>query len=148
MSRAWPFESKSEGVEKIRGPEDFIAKLGSEGTEAVVIRIGMNDAQLVLVDADGRWDRWVFHSMEEAQSVARTLGVPVHEGEYPEETRVRIGKFQPGADHYDRAAYPEQGEVGPVNQYPENRPRRPVVATKEQTGAKERADQPAGEAAG
>lgn len=133
MNRAWPFESKSEGIEKIRGPEDFVAKLGSEGAEAIVIRIGLNDAQLVLVDAEGRWDRWVFHSMEEATASARKLGIPVHEGEYPEETRVRIGKFQPGAEHYDRAAYPEQGEVGPVIQYPENRPRLTAEAGKEQT---------------
>lgn len=134
MNRAWPFESKSEGIEKIRGPQDFVTKLGAEGTEAVVIRIGMNDAQLVLVDGDGRWDRWVFHSFEEAAAEARKLGVPVHEGEYPEETRVRIGKFQPGAEHYDRAAYPEQGEVGPVMPYPENRPRQTAAAAKEQTG--------------
>lgn len=124
MSRAWPFESKSEGIEKIRDPEDFLDKLGRDGTEAVVIRIGMNDAQLVLVDGQGRWERWVYHSMDEAKAEAEKLGLEVHENEYPEETRVRIGKFQPGFEHYSRSAYPEQGEVGPVIPYPENRPRR------------------------
>ncbi len=123
MSRAWPFEGRSEGIEKIRGPEDFIDKLGRDGSDAVVIRIGLNDAMLVLVDQRGRWERWVYHSMEEAGSVAATLDVPVHTGEYPEELRVRIGKYQPGAEHYEKAAYPEQGEVGPVMPYPENRPR-------------------------
>ena len=123
MSRAWPFESKKE-VTKIRGPQDFLAVYGSEGSEAVVIRIGGNDTQLVLVDGAGRWDRWVYHSEAEATKVAESLGLPVHVGEYPEETRVRIGKFQPGADHFDSGAYPEQGAVGPVNPYPENRPRK------------------------
>lgn len=124
VSRAWPFESKTEGVEKIRTPEDFIAKLGTEGTEAIVIRIGANDAQVVLVDGHGRWDRWVYHSMEEALEEAETLGVPVHENEYPEKTRVRMGKYQPGPEHFDAAAYPEQGQTGPILSYPENRPRR------------------------
>jgi hypothetical protein len=124
MSRAWPFEGKSEGVDKIRSPQDFLKKLGSAETEAVVIRIGKNDAMLVLVDASGRWERWVYHSMEDALAAGRSLDVTLHENEYPEELRVRIGKFQPGAEHYDRAAYPEQGEVGPVIPYPENRPRR------------------------
>lgn len=127
MSRAWPFEGRSEGIDKIRNPQDFVEKLGAEGTEAIVIRIGMNDAQLVLVDGRGYWDRWVYHSVDEAKTVADTLGVEVHVGEFPEETRVRIGKFQPGPEHYDRAAYPEQGEVGPVFNYAENRPRDVVV---------------------
>lgn len=131
MSRAWPFEGKSEGIDRIRDPLDFIQKLGAEGTEAVIVRIGLNDAMLVLVDAAGRWERWVYHSVEEAQAAAGELGLEhVHEGEYPEELRVRIGKYEPGAGVYERAAYPEQGEVGPVIPYPENRPRRlPVEGT-------------------
>ena len=123
MSRAWPFEGKPEAGEKIRTPEDFLAKLGIEGTEAVVVRIGLNDAQLVLVDGRGQWERWVYHSVEEASAAVERFEIPLHVGEYPEETRVRIGKYQPGAEHFDRAAYPEQGEVGPVMPYPENRPR-------------------------
>ncbi|MCA1704049.1 MAG: hypothetical protein LC808_12605 [Actinobacteria bacterium] len=123
MSRAWPFEGKEEFEVKIRGPRDFLAKYGSEGTEAVVIRIGMNDAQLVLVDSEGRWDRWVYTSTEKAEEAARELGVEVHVGEYPEATRVRIGKYVPPDRHFEDAAYPEQGEVGPVSPYPENRPR-------------------------
>jgi len=133
MRRAWPFEQKSEGIEKIRSPRDFLDKLGAEGSEAVVIRIGMNDAQLVMVDSRGFWDRWVYHSVAEALEVASSLGVPVHDGEYPEETRVRIGKYQPGPEHFDKAAYPEQGEVGPVIPYPENRPRWSAPPAKEQT---------------
>ena len=123
MSRAWPFEGKSEGIEKIREPLDFVKKFGAEGAEAVIIRIGRGDAQLVLVDGRGYWDRWVYHDVSEAKAVAESLGLPVHEGEYPEETRVRIGKYQPPPEHFQREAYPEQGEVGPVIPYPEIRPR-------------------------
>lgn len=120
--RAWPFEGVEEGG-TIRKPGDFVQRAG-EGTEAVVIRIGNHDAQLVLVDPRGAWQRWVYHSMEEATEVAGTLGVPVHEGEYPEELRVRINSYQRPAIDFDRGAYPEQGAVGPVIPYPENRPRR------------------------
>lgn len=124
MRRAWPFEDRTEGIEKIRTPGDFLAHLGTEGTEAIVIRIGMNDAQLVLVDGQGRWDRWVYHSLDEARAAAEELGVTVHEGAYPEATRVRMGSYQPDESHYAEAAYPEQGRVGPIIPYPENRPRR------------------------
>lgn len=131
MARAWPFEGSPEHG-TIRTPEQFVHHKG-EGTEAVVIRIGLNDAQLVLVDRAGDWQRWVFHSLEEASAAAEKLGVPVHIGEYPEEMRVRINGFQRSAESYDRSAYPEQGGVGPVMPYPENRPRREDVLTKERS---------------
>lgn len=120
--RAWPFEgSPDHGT--IRTPEQFVQHKG-EGTEAVVIRIGLNDTQLVLVDRSGDWQRWVYHSEEEATAVAERLRIPVHVGEYPEEMRVRINGYRRPAVSYDRSAYPEQGGVGPVMPYPENRPRR------------------------
>ena len=128
MARAWPFEGAEE-TDPIRRPEQFAA--AREGTEAVVVRIGLNDAQLVLVDGRGAWQRWVFHSIEEATGIAEGLGVPVHVGEYPEQLRVRINAYQRPADDFDRAAYPEQGGVGPVIPYPENRPRRTDVLRKE-----------------
>ena len=121
MSRAWPFEGTPDHG-TIHTPEQFVEYKG-KGAEAVVIRIGMNDAQLVLVDQYGDWQRWVYHSMEEATARAETLRLPVHVGEYPEELRVRINGFQRPAADFDRAAYPEQGGVGPVMPYPENRPR-------------------------
>ncbi|MEA2460531.1 MAG: hypothetical protein QOH90_708 [Actinomycetota bacterium] len=123
MSRAWPFEGKEEFETKVNNPKDFIAAYGSEGSEAVVVRIGMNDAQLVLVDREGRWDRWVYTSVEAAEEAGRALGIDVHVGEYPEATRVRIGQYVPPDSHFDEAAYPEQGQVGPLSPYPENRPR-------------------------
>lgn len=129
MERAWPFETVEEHG-RIRTPEQFLEVKG-EGNEAVVIRIGKNDAQLVLVDREGGWKRWVYHSVEEATAVAGSLGVPVHVGEYPEEMRVRINGHPRTPEDYDRSAYPEQGGVGPVMPYPENRPRRPEDAKKE-----------------
>lgn len=122
MARAWPFEDKPEAPPRARTPSDFL-ETAAEGTDAVVVRIGLNDAQLVLVDGDGRWDRWVYHSMDEATAEAEKLGVEVHVGEYPEEVRVRMNARRRPPDDFDRAAYPEQGRVGPVIPYPENRPR-------------------------
>ena len=125
MARAWPFEDRPEGQagssRSFDSPEDYVARL--EGTEAIVVRIGLNDAQLVLVDGRGAWQRWVYHSFEQAREVAGNLGVEVHEGEYPEETRVRMNAYQRSAEDFERGAYPEQGQVGPVIPYPENRPR-------------------------
>jgi hypothetical protein len=128
MSRAWPFEGQ-EDSEAIRKPEQFID--ARSGTEAVVVRIGGHDAQLVLVDDRGAWQRWVYHSIEEATEVAGSLGVPVHTGEYPEELRVKINSYQRPSEDFDRHAYPEQGGVGPVMPYPENRPRQKEVLKKE-----------------
>jgi hypothetical protein len=128
--RAWPFENV-ETVETFYHPEQFVARRGPD-TEAVVIRIGLNDAQLVLVDEEGSWQRWVYHSVEEAKDVAAALGVAaVHEGEYPEEMRVRMNAHQRPSKDFDRGAYPEQGAVGPVIPYPENRPRRPARPRRE-----------------
>lgn len=129
--RAWPFENKPEGGIRIRTPQQYVAHKG-EGTEAVVIRIGMNDAQLVLVSPEGAWDRWVYHSLEEAKAVADSLGTPVHEGEYPEELRVRINRYQRPSESFDKAAYPEQGRVGPTPSYPENRPRQKGAAARKE----------------
>lgn len=123
MQRAWPFEGVPEGGRNLRSPEDFVAASGP-GTEAVVVRIGLHDAQLVLVDARGWWQRWVYHSVDEATEVAERLDVTVHPGEYPEELRVKMNSFRRPAEDFDRHAYPEQGAVGPVIPYPENRPRR------------------------
>lgn len=134
MSRAWPFEGTEEFKVKIRGPQDFVRIHGIDGTEAVVIRIGMNDTQLVLVDKEGRWDRWVYASVEDAEGIAKELGVEVHVGEYKEATRVRIGKYVPPASQYEDAPYPEQGEVGPVLPYPENRPRETTLPRKKKSG--------------
>ena len=96
--------------------------------EAVVVRIGLNGAQLVLVDAEGAWERWVLGSPEEAVEVARSAGLEVHVGAYPDHLRLRMNRRRPEPSELAGAPYPEQGRVGPVLPYPENRPRRPAPA--------------------
>lgn len=123
MARAWPFEDVPEGGRAIRTPQEWVAQHG-DGVEAVVVRIGLHDAQLVLVDRAGAWQRWVLHTVDEAQEAAQSLGIPVHVGEYPEELRVRINSYVRPASDFDAGAYPEQGRVGPVLPYAENRGRR------------------------
>ncbi|MGH2750946.1 MAG: hypothetical protein ACRDK3_08760 [Actinomycetota bacterium] len=118
---------------RVSEPEHFI-KDGIEGIEAVVVRIGAGEAQLVLVDSEGRWDRWVYGSVAQCTAKAKELGVPdIHEGEYPEKTRVRMNAYQRTRESYEAAAYPEQGVVGPVKPYPENRPRRPGPVPEEKS---------------
>src|SRR5438874_4860340 len=56
----------------LRSPKEFLGAHGREA-DAVVIRIGLNDAQLVIVDADGAWERWVYHSVNEAVEAAESL---------------------------------------------------------------------------
>jgi hypothetical protein len=48
--------------------------------ESVVQRIGDSTYDLVLVDVDGNWTRWVFVSEDHAKRVAADLGIPVHDG--------------------------------------------------------------------
>lgn len=128
MARAWPFEGEID-AEPVRTPAHFLEQRSD--VEAVVIRIGLNDAQLVLVDGAGAWQRWVYHSVEEATEIAESLGLTPHVGEYPEELRVKMNSYQRPARDFDKHPYPEQGGVGPVIPYPENRPRRTDVAVKE-----------------
>jgi hypothetical protein len=126
VRRTWPFEDVPEdttGPDRGDDPASFAAAAG-EGTEAVIVRIGLHDAQLVAVAPNGAWDRWVYHSVDEATAAAERLGIPVHVGEYPESLRVRMNAYRRPPRDFDKRAYPEQGVVGPLIPYPENRPRR------------------------
>jgi hypothetical protein len=119
------------GEKRVSVPEDFAGE-DREGMEAVVIRIGAGEAQLVLVDGRGRWDRWVYDSVEHCRGVAERLGITaVHEGEFPEATRVRMNAHQRSETEFETGPYPEQGGVGPVIPYPENRPRSAPVPPEE-----------------
>jgi hypothetical protein len=122
-----------------RSPQDFVEARG-KGCEAVVVRIGLNDAQVVVVDKEGAWDRWVYRSVDEAKTAADELDIEVHMDEYPEELRVRMNAYRRPQESFQAGAYPEQGEVGPVIPYPENRPRR--VAVKEARKAEGSEDSP------
>lgn len=123
MTRAWPFQGRGEPEEPFHRPEDFVARRGP-GIEAVVVRIGLHDAQLVLVDRSGRWERWVYESEAGAREAVERIGVTAHFGSYPEDLRVRMSSRVRDRQDLSRGPYPEQGRVGPVIPYPENRPRR------------------------
>jgi hypothetical protein len=122
VERAWPFEQHSDPVREPRSPKEFVAR-ESEEVEAVVSRTGLSGAQAVLVTQSGIWRRWVYPTMDEALGAAREAGCRVHEQEFPEALRVRINSYRRPAEDFRRAPYPEQGWVGPVRFYPENRPR-------------------------
>jgi hypothetical protein len=122
VERAWPFERHTDPVREPRSPKEFVAR-ESEEVEAVVSRTGLSGAQAVLVTHSGNWRRWVYPTMDEALEAAREAGCRVHEQEFPEALRVRINAYRRPAEDFRRAPYPEQGWVGPVRFYPENRPR-------------------------
>ena len=75
--------------------------------------------------------RWVYPTVEDAVKVAESLGLPLHVGEYPEAVRVRMNARRRPQEEFDRDAYPEQGEVGPIIPYPENRPRQVEAVAQE-----------------
>lgn len=126
MSRAWPFEEVTEagGAPPPVDPREFTSRYGVEGTDAVLIRIGRSGWQLVLVAADGSWEKWVYPDQDAAGAAARAVGIEhIHRDHYPEDVRVRMNARRRSKAEFDRAAYQEQGRVGPVIPYPENRPR-------------------------
>ena len=53
-------------------------KLLRPGVEAVVQRCGLNTHDLVLIDVDGNWTRWVFTTEAAAAEVADALDLPLH----------------------------------------------------------------------
>jgi hypothetical protein len=119
------------GEKRVSVPEDFVGE-DREGMEAIVIRIGAGEAQLVLVDGRGRWDRWVYGSTEECTAEAERLEITaIHEGEFPEATRVRMNAYQRSETDFEAGPYPEQGVVGPVIPYPENRSRSALAPPEE-----------------
>jgi hypothetical protein len=65
--------------------------------EAVVQRCGLNTCDLLLIDLDGNWTRWVFPSEEVAAAVAQDLGVPLHRG-----WNDRMVKRMNKRDHWNR----------------------------------------------
>ena len=48
--------------------------------EAVLQRCGRETFELILIDLDGDWTGWVFHSEQEARNVAEDVGVRLHVG--------------------------------------------------------------------
>ncbi len=64
--------------------------------EAVLQRCGVDTYDLVLIDLDGNWTRWVFTSEELAMTVANRLEIPVHR-EWDE----RMVKRMNNRDHWN-----------------------------------------------
>jgi hypothetical protein len=71
-------------------------KLFRPDVEAVLQRCGMNTFDLLLIDADGNWTRWVFGSEQEAAAVADDLELPLHRAWDPRMVR-RMNK----RDHWN-----------------------------------------------
>jgi hypothetical protein len=65
----------------VRAPSD-LRKFVTYQTdvEALLQRCGLDTYDLLLVDFQGNWTRWVFTSEEEAVAVVDNLGVPLHRG--------------------------------------------------------------------
>jgi hypothetical protein len=64
--------------------------------EAVLQRCGIDTFDLILIDLDGNWTRWVFPSEEFAEAVADRLEIPLHR-EWDERMVKRMGK----RDHWN-----------------------------------------------
>lgn len=52
----------------------------AKGVEGVLQRIGAGTFDLVLIDADGNWERAVLPTDEVARSYCGSLEIPLHEG--------------------------------------------------------------------
>jgi hypothetical protein len=63
--------------------------------EAVVQRCGAETFDLLLIDLDGNWTRWIFPSQEDAEAVAEALGVPLHHGWDDDRLTRRMTKNDP-----------------------------------------------------
>jgi len=66
--------------------------------EAVLQRCGRDTYDLLLIDLNGNWTRWVFQAEEMAAWVAEDLGVKLHRGWDDRMTR-RMNK----RDHWNEA---------------------------------------------
>jgi hypothetical protein len=53
---------------------------GRQGLGALVQRIGRDTWDLIVIDAEGAWERWVFGSRDAAEAAARSVGIEAHDG--------------------------------------------------------------------
>ncbi len=75
-----------------------------QDVEALLQRCGLDTYDLLLIDLQGNWTRWVFPSEEEALAVADSLGVPLHRGWDDRMTR-RMNK----RDHWNEPGGQKRG---------------------------------------
>ncbi len=77
------------------------------GVEAVIMRIGLNTTQLVLIAEDGEWLRFVVPNPVTAQQICERLKIAFHEG-YSDELRKRMGSYARARREWAEAPYPER----------------------------------------
>ena len=75
-----------------------------QDVEAVLQRCGLDTYDLLLVDLDGNWTRWVFPSEEHAVAVAKDLDIPLHRG-WDDRMAKRMNK----RDHWNEAGGQRRG---------------------------------------
>jgi len=78
-----------------------------EGVEGVVMHIGLNSSQVILVASDGEWLRYVVPSMEAAREVCERLKIPCHEG-WPDHLRQAVASYKRSPEDWAAAPYPER----------------------------------------
>lgn len=86
-------------------PRQFVKT--RSGVEAVIMRIGLNTTQVILVAEDGEWLRFVVPRVEVAETMCERLGIPFHEG-YPDHLRKRVGSHSRSRRDWVEAPYPER----------------------------------------
>lgn len=87
-------------------PLDFVSS--REDVEGVIMHVGLNNTQVVLVAADGEWLRFVVPSMEAAREFCERLRITGHENAYPDHLKQRMGKFKRTSEDWAAAPYPER----------------------------------------
>ena len=90
----------------LQTPLDFVRS--REDVEGVIMHIGLNNTQVVLVAADGEWTRFVVPSMEAGREFCARLRITAHEGAYPDHLRQRMGGFKRTPEDWAAAPYPER----------------------------------------
>ncbi len=75
-------------------PDDVrrFASQHSDGLDAVVQRIGLDTFDLLLIDGQGNWTRWVTTSKDSAEAAAKELGATVHDGWDADELAKRMNR--------------------------------------------------------
>jgi hypothetical protein len=91
-------EGRNLGSDRVNTPTELrrFVQLRPD-VEAVLQRCGLDTFDLLLIDLDGNWTRWVFPSREIAEGVARDLDVAVHDGWDDDRMAKRMNK----RDHWN-----------------------------------------------
>lgn len=77
------------------------------GVEAVVQRIGLRTAQVVLVAGNGEWTRVVVPSVDEGRALCSALGIEARDA-WTDPVRRRMGTYRRPPQEWADAPYPER----------------------------------------